>query len=165
MKINLSKNKVTGLVLLRVLIGWHFLYEGISKLYQPGWSAKGYLMSSEWIFSGFFKWLGSSEVLLPAVNAINIGGLVLVGLFLILGVMERYACWSGALLLALYYLAHPPLPGLSGGPSEGSYVLVNKNLIELAALLVLAQFTTGHLVGLERLVPTVVKKRTIVSNL
>ena len=38
MKIDLMKNdtysesQLTGLVILRILIGWHFLYEGISKL-------------------------------------------------------------------------------------------------------------------------------------
>ena len=26
-----------GLVVLRVLIGWHFLYEGVSKLINPYW--------------------------------------------------------------------------------------------------------------------------------
>ena len=41
MKIDLMKNdtysesQLTGLVILRILIGWHFLYEGISKLINP----------------------------------------------------------------------------------------------------------------------------------
>ena len=43
MKIDLMKNdtysesQLTGLVILRILIGWHFLYEGISKLINPYW--------------------------------------------------------------------------------------------------------------------------------
>ena len=41
-----------GLVTLRFLIGWHFLYEGISKLLNPYWSSAAYLLDSKWIFSG-----------------------------------------------------------------------------------------------------------------
>ena len=32
-----------GLVVLRVLIGWHFLYEGIAKLLNPYWSSAAFL--------------------------------------------------------------------------------------------------------------------------
>jgi len=42
------------ITLLRILIGWYFLYEGISKLLNTGWSAKMYLMGSKWILSDFF---------------------------------------------------------------------------------------------------------------
>jgi thiosulfate dehydrogenase [quinone] large subunit len=54
-------------------------------------------------------------------------------------------------LLALYYLAHPPFPGLPQGPAEGSYWIVNKNLIEIAALLVIYQFPLASVFGLESL--------------
>ena len=37
------------LVLLRMAIGWHFLYEGIAKLFTPNWSSASYLDSSPWI--------------------------------------------------------------------------------------------------------------------
>ena len=37
--------------LLRMAIGWHFLYEGVWKLVQENWSAKGFLQSSDW-FAG-----------------------------------------------------------------------------------------------------------------
>ena len=39
---------------LRILVGWYFLYEGIAKLLTPGWSAKMYLMGSQWIFADIF---------------------------------------------------------------------------------------------------------------
>jgi len=38
------------LTVLRILIGWHFLYEGITKLINPAWTAKYYLLGSKWIF-------------------------------------------------------------------------------------------------------------------
>ncbi|MEE3301924.1 MAG: DoxX subfamily, partial [Candidatus Neomarinimicrobiota bacterium] len=36
-------------------------------------------------------------------------------------------------------------------PGEGSYIIVNKNLIEACALWVLYVFPTGHIIGLDRL--------------
>ncbi|MGH7454304.1 MAG: DoxX subfamily, partial [bacterium] len=43
-----------------------------------------------------------------------------------------------------------PLVGLTYSiPTEGSYLLVNKNLIEMAALIVLALFPTGTIIGLD----------------
>jgi len=40
----LSRLQMATVVALRVLIGWHFLYEGLSKLTTPGWSAKRWLV-------------------------------------------------------------------------------------------------------------------------
>jgi len=62
---------------------------------------------------------------------------VLIGLALILGVWIRPAALSGIALLALYYLATPPLfAPLANGFNEGSYLVVNKNLVELFSLVV-----------------------------
>jgi thiosulfate dehydrogenase [quinone] large subunit len=49
-------------------------------------------------------------------------------------------------------LANPPLLGLESAiPAEGSYLFVNKVLIEMIAMLVLLFFPTSHLIGLDRL--------------
>ena len=40
---NLTRLQMTTVVVLRVLIGWHFLYEGVAKLTKPDWSAAGFL--------------------------------------------------------------------------------------------------------------------------
>ena len=53
-----------GLVILRVLIGWHILYEGVSKLINPYWSSAAYLLDSKWIFSGLAKTIVSNPTLL-----------------------------------------------------------------------------------------------------
>ena len=54
------------LVLLRLAIGWHLLYEGLCKLdsYSTDhpWSARAYLESSEGPFSEFFRGLIDKEV-------------------------------------------------------------------------------------------------------
>ena len=37
----LTSAQQVGLVLLRTLVGWHFLYEGYFKLWRPAWSRTG----------------------------------------------------------------------------------------------------------------------------
>ncbi len=49
----LTAGQSFGLVLLRILIGWHFLYEGIIKAYNPSWTSKSYLLSAS-ILKPFF---------------------------------------------------------------------------------------------------------------
>lgn len=136
--IHLKAGQRYGLILLRILIGWHFLYEGVIKLYNPSWTSKGYLLSAS-ILTPFFNWLADASRI-SVIDTLNIVGLIAVGVSLLVGVKVRWGCIGGVLLLLLYYLAHPPFPSLPQGPSEGSYWIVNKNLIEMAALYVIYQF-------------------------
>ena len=140
------------LVALRMTIGWHFLYEGIAKFLNPYWTAAGYLQASQGPFAGWFLSLAADPGRLAMVDALNKWGLVLIGAALVVGVGGRLAPLLGAVLMLLYYLANPPLLGLeSPVPTEGSYLFVNKVLIEMFALLALMAFPTNKLIGLERL--------------
>lgn len=142
--------QVFSLTFLRVLIGWHFLYEGLMKLFTPGWTATSYLEGSVGIFSFVFKGLAANPVILSIVNYLNEWGLVIIGLGLFIGLIEKPLKIAGILLLLLYYLAYPPFPGLSiSAPVEGSYWIVNKNLVEMAALFVLLFFPSGQVTGLD----------------
>ncbi len=143
----LNKSQLNALVFLRVLIGWHFLYEGVIKLYNPSWTSKAYLLSSEGIFKSLFVSLAGDGIV-GFVDGLNIAILMVVGLCLILGMMTKQAAVLGAFLLLLFYVSHPAFPGMNQGPSEGSYWIVNKNLIEMAALFVLYLFPTGNYFGL-----------------
>jgi uncharacterized membrane protein YphA (DoxX/SURF4 family) len=140
-----------ALVLLRMGIGWHFLYEGLVKLLSPGWTSEPFLTQSRWLLSGSFHWIAAHPAVLWVVDQLNVWGLVLIGLALLVGAFSRFAAVCGIVLLSLYYVASPPLLGLpTGGAVEGSYLIVNKNLVELLALCVLAAFPTAGFFGLER---------------
>ena len=159
MKIDLMKNdtytesQLTGLVILRILIGWHFLYEGISKIINPYWSSAAYLLDSKWILSSLAKTIVANSTMLGFTDFINMWGLTLVGLSLLLGLFSRYGALMGMGFVLLYYLFAPPFLGLEyARPGEGSYIIVNKNLIEVLALFVLYHFPTSHLVGLDRFI-------------
>jgi thiosulfate dehydrogenase [quinone] large subunit len=143
-----------SLVTLRLLVGWHFCYEGLSKLLDPYWTAASYLSASQWWFRGLFIHLSANPTAMKLVDGVNAWGLALIGLFLIVGTLSRIAALSGMVLLFLYYVAAPPLVGLTYPmPAEGAYVIVNKVLIEMAALWVLLAFPTTREFGLDALLP------------
>ncbi|MCK5467803.1 MAG: DoxX family membrane protein, partial [Cyclobacteriaceae bacterium] len=139
-----------GLTFLRVLVGWHFLYEGLSKLASPGWSSAAYLMESKWLFSGFFHWIISNPVALEITDFLNIWGLVLIGLGLFLGLFTRLASISGILILLMYYVANPPFID-SSIPAQGHFFLINLTLIEAGILVVFVVLKKNYLWSLDRL--------------
>jgi thiosulfate dehydrogenase [quinone] large subunit len=140
-------------VTLRILIGWHFLYEGLSKLTNPGWSAAGYLTQSRGPFAGLFRWMAGDPNVLANVNLLNKWGLTAIGLGLILGCFTRLAAASGLLVILLFYLCNPPFVGYFYSiPTEGSYLVVNKNLVEAAALGVILVTRSGRAAGLDRII-------------
>lgn len=96
----LTRAQSVTLVLLRTLIGWHFLYEGYYKVALPGWSAAGAPLAS-WSASGYLKaasgpfasWFhamaasgasGWVDILIPVALAI-------IGLSLVLGISRSWA--------------------------------------------------------------------------
>jgi thiosulfate dehydrogenase [quinone] large subunit len=156
----LSRTQQTLLVLLRTLIGWHFVYEGFVKVWWPAWSRAGvplgrwssasYLRSSTGPFADVFRgladgaWASWIDLLIP-------WGLMLVGLALMLGIYTQAACAAALFFLALFYLSWLPTRGLMEPGAEGNYLLVNKNLIEGTAVAVLLAFRTGRIAGLDLL--------------
>jgi thiosulfate dehydrogenase [quinone] large subunit len=155
---NLIVNKYTNpqtffLVALRILIGWYFLYEGLVKIANPDWSSFGYLMDSQGLFEGMFKSMAANTSVVSVIDFLNKWGLTFIGLGLMLGFLTQLALFFGMLLLVMYYLSHPPLAAVTYAlPQEGSYLWVNKTLIEILAMAVLFVFPTGHIVGLDRLI-------------
>jgi uncharacterized membrane protein YphA (DoxX/SURF4 family) len=68
--------------------------------------------------------------------------LVLIGASLLLGLFTQTGCTGALVMLSIFYVSAIPL-GLSDARAEGSYLIVNKNLIELAAVVTLLVFQTG----------------------
>ena len=152
--------QLTSLVLLRILIGWHMLYEGIAKLLTPNWTSASFLKESQWILSGFSNWIISNDGVLRVVDFMNTWGLIAIGIGLILGIFTRLAAYAGAFLLLIYYMNNPPMIGLEYSlPSEGNYLIVSKTLIEAAALLLLGGFPTGKVFGLDIFISRFLKSK------
>jgi uncharacterized membrane protein YphA (DoxX/SURF4 family) len=126
------------ITLLRVAIGWHFLYEGLVKIIAGNWTAAGYLLNTSRTFSGFYHWIANTPSVLHITNMLNMYGLLLIGLALFTGVFVRFASWSGIVLLILYYFAYPPFGGQLIDLSEGNLFIVNRVFIEAVALMFIA---------------------------
>jgi thiosulfate dehydrogenase [quinone] large subunit len=156
----LSRSAMVAITVLRVMVGWHFLYEGVAKLTSPSWSAAGYLRQARGPFAGLFRWLAGQPDLLASADLITMWGLTAVGLLLILGLFTRLASLGGIAFIVLFYLCNPPFVGYFYSiPAEGSYLIVNKNLVELSALVVILLTGSGRFAGLDRLVHHLIARR------
>ncbi|MEK7148164.1 MAG: DoxX family protein [Patescibacteria group bacterium] len=131
------------LFLLRISLGFLFLYAGFTKVIDPGWSAAGYLKGAV-TFSGFYQWLASSQIL-PFTNFLNEWGLTLIGVALILGVFVRLSAMLGAIIMILYYFPILDFP-LVG---EHGYI-VDEHIIYATVLLLLGSLQAGRVWGLEK---------------
>ena len=156
----LSSLQQIALVALRTLVGWHFLYEGYYKRILPAWSADGrplpawsadgYLKAATGPMAGLFHRLGESAWM-SRIDMLVMVGLLLVGLSLMLGLFTQAGCWGALAFLTLFYVSSIPTSGVPQPGSEGTYLLVNKNLVEWAAVLALLSFRTGRIAGLDLL--------------
>jgi thiosulfate dehydrogenase (quinone) large subunit len=156
----LSTFQQFALIALRTVIGWHFLYEAYYKIASPAWSPDGGPLAP-WTSAGYLK--GASGPLARLFHwMINHGwtnwldrgvkiALLLIGLSLILGFLTRYGAIGALFFLSLFYLLYVPTIGVPQPGSEGTYLIVNKTLIEAVAVAVLLVFDTGRIAGLDLL--------------
>ena len=82
------------------------------------------------------------------MDFMTIWGITAIGAGLFSGTLTRAAALGGAAFLAMTYLAVPAFPWLPAPPqNEGNYVFVNKNVVEMMALLVIAATPSGRWFG------------------
>ncbi|WKZ29104.1 MAG: DoxX family protein [Patescibacteria group bacterium] len=128
------------LALLRVALGWLFFYAGFTKVINPAWSAKGYLLGAK-SFSGFYAWLASDGVL-PIVDFMNQWGLTLLGISLILGIAVRLSSVLGAFMMLMYWFPVLDFPRVDHG------YLVDDHIVYALVLLYFAAVGAGRHYGL-----------------
>jgi thiosulfate dehydrogenase (quinone) large subunit len=148
-----SRLQQTMLVVLRTLVGWHVLYEGYTKLLYPAWGQNGapvepwsssaYLKAATGPLATIFHWIGSVDLLVAVA-------LTAAGVSLMLGYFTQTGCAVALALLTMFYLAAIPT-GRLDARAEGTYLLVNKTLIEACAVAVLFACRTGSIAGFDRL--------------
>ena len=143
-KVNYTKPQLYLLVAFRLILGYHFLYEGIDKLMTTTWSSGGFLIQSNWIFSDIFIAIANSPSLVAVSDVLNIWGQIFIGLGLVLGLFSTTAAIAGAILLLLYYIAIPPF--------IENLLFIDKNLLELFAFLIIAVFPTSKIFGIDLLI-------------
>jgi uncharacterized membrane protein YphA (DoxX/SURF4 family) len=101
------------------------------------------------------------------IDHLTIWTLIGIGCLLMAGLFSRLSALGAAALLLSFYLAVPPWPGVeelieTAGP-EHSFI-INKNLIEVIALLAIASMPTGRWLGLDQLFSLAFRRRRSVSQ-
>ncbi len=94
------------------------------------------------------------------VNMMTIAGLTALGILLIIGLFTRFAAFSAALMVFGFYMAMPPLPGVPDAPGPEHSFIVNKNLVEVFALLALTSVPTGYWFGVDKLLARLLAGRS-----
>jgi len=140
MKLMERYQKIT-LFALRIALGWLFFYAGISKLFNPAWTAEGYLRGAK-TFASFYAWLAQPGIL-PFIDFVNEWGLTILGISLMLGLFVGISSRLGALLMLLYYFPVLEFPYL-----DHSF-LVDDHIIYALVLLYFASVRAGRMWGLD----------------
>ncbi len=153
----ITRVRERGIVILRIAIGWVFLFAGIEKVLALGgkpFSAAGYLQFATmgtWpgttLEQGqylnpthpFWASLGANAGLISVINVLVVFGEVAIGTALILGLFTRFAAAMGTLMMTFFFIA-------SWDFANG---VVNSDAIYAILLVTLGIMGAGKVFGLD----------------
>lgn len=134
--------------LLRLAIGWLFLWAFVDKLFGLGFATAankswlagasptaGFLKSAAGPFAPLYQSIAGN----PVVDWLFMLGLLLMGLALILGIGIKVACYSGSLLMFMMWTSHLP-------PSNNPFL--DDHLIYILVLVGITLAHAGQYLGL-----------------
>ena len=127
---------------LRLIMGWTFFYAGITKVLDPTWSARGFLLNAIPDGNPFGgMWATMANDWLWLIDPLNEWGLTLVGLALLLGAAVRWSAFWGAVMMLFYWAASLPL---------AHAILIDDHVVYALLLFGLGAFGAGRILGLDR---------------
>ena len=129
---------------LRILVGWLFLYAGSWQILQH-YSAAGFL-NHVVTFHSFFAAFATPEMQ-PYTDFLMKWGHFLIGLSLISGLMVRVSGPFGILLMITYHFAHMDWPFIENHLS----LFVDYHLVYAVLIVFLIAHRAGHIWGLDGL--------------
>ena len=139
-----SKLDRSIIFVLRVLVGWLFLYAGSWQI-LPNYSACGFL-NHVVTFHGFFAAFATPQVL-PYTDFLMKWGHLLIGLSLVSGFLIRVSGPFGILLMIVYYFAHMDWPFIENHLS----LFVDFHLVYAVVIVYLMAHRAGHVWGIDAL--------------
>ncbi len=104
------------------------------------------ILTSEQLALGSMK---PADTPLHRSNMMAMWGLLILGSLLIVGFFSRLAAILGAVMVLSFYLVIPPWPGVPPAPGPEHSLYINKNMIEVIALLGIAALPTGTWFGID----------------
>ena len=130
---------------LRILMGWTFLYAGAWQIWN-NFDTAGFLnhvVTFHDVFAVF-----ATPALLPFTDFMVKWGHLLIGLSLISGLMVRISGPFGVLLMITYYFAHMKFPYIQ----EPVNFLVDYHLVYATVIVYLIAHRAGHVWGLDGII-------------
>lgn len=158
----ITKARERGLAILRIVLGFGFLYAGLEKWLgfageDKPWSALGFLKfatagtvpdmighadsMSHNPTQGFWVGLAGDPTVLGIVNFLVVFGEIAIGAALLLGFATRLAGALGALMMFLFWVA----------TWDFQYGIVNQQFVYLIGAAILAYASAGKVFGLDAL--------------
>jgi thiosulfate dehydrogenase [quinone] large subunit len=128
---------------LRVTMGWFFVWSGFDKL-MTDWTAAGFLVNaSRGPLKDLFVDMGSSSAAVNVIDPLVMWGQILIGITLILGLFTRFSLfWAGVMML-MFYIAQL-------WPEHNPFV--DDHIIYIGVFLLLGAVGAGRILGLDALV-------------
>lgn len=133
-----------GLIfLLRIALGWTFLYAASHQVFVADFSIVGFLNSTKtfhWLFQPL-----TAPAIAPVVSFMVAYGHLLIGLSLISGLMVRVSSAFGIFIMLTYWLAHMDFPYIS----DHNSFIIDFHIVDALVLGLLIATRAGHVWGLD----------------
>ena len=131
-----------GLVILRVAVGWHFLYEGVTKLLEPNWTSAAYLAESNVmalekvidpreVYTRDVDWIRAADTLIAEVSVPSHG----------VGYEIGFALEQGKPVLCLAQTGVTVSKMITGNPNPGLQMKYYEDIEE--GIAIIRQFLAG----------------------
>lgn len=136
-----------SILFMRLAMGWVLLQGGLTKVFDPSWSAEGFLLhavADTNPFAEVFASLAGS----PVVDFLVVWGLILTGVGVFFGVLLRFSAFWAAIMMFMFYLA-ALLGGFSSGLALEHGFVINEHIIYIAILWGLSTFGAGQIFGVD----------------
>ena len=138
----MNKKITIAATVLRLLLGWYMLVDGVQILMTPGWTAAGFLAGAK-TFPAFYAWF-AMPINSWWVDPLNSWGITLIGVALLLGVGIKPAAWGAAVMHILYYFPHYTFPIVPHG------YIVEEHIVYAAAFVLIALMPQAQSFGIGR---------------
>ena len=135
-----------ALLAMRIGMGWILLQGGLTKLFNPPWTAAGYLSNVPGgnPFAAYWGLMAGN----PIVDQLVIWGLVLTGLCLIVGAFVRWSAFWGSTMMLLFWASSLEGGLLAGLPLAHGWV-VNEHIVYVILMVAAAEFGAGRILGVD----------------
>ena len=127
----------------RILMGWTFLYAGVSQLTDPGFTVAAFLSHTKTFHDELAVF--ALPAFAPYMTFLVKWGHTLIGLSLVTGCLVRVSAPFGILLMATYYFAHMDWPYIEAHTN----FIVDYHLVYGGVLVYLMMKHAGHVWGLD----------------